>query len=153
MLHFSPRNSFSLFLGSSPSSPCVLNLVEFLCLDYSTVSTSARSQLVTVILFPLLCPWTFSGGLLFFHSFIVFVLLSLPSGTTIFPPMPVFMVAAPLVARSALALFFLVALRPLANYGVIVPLPAELALTVHLVPQQLKHWLIIFHKSPLPPSD
>ena len=115
----------------------MLNLVEFLCLDYSTVSASAHSQLVTVILFPLLCPWTFSGGLLFFHSFIVFVLLSLPSGTSIFPPMPVFMVAAPLVAGSALALFFLIALRPLANYGVVVPLPAELALTVHSAPQEL----------------
>ena len=115
----------------------MLNLVEFLCLDYSTVSASAHSQLVTVILFPLLCPWTFSGGLLFFHSFIVFLLLSLPSGTSIFPPMPVFMVAAPLVAGSALALFLLIALRPLANYGVVVPLPAELALTVHSVLQEL----------------
>ena len=65
--------------------------------------------------------------------------------------MPVFMVAAPLVAGSALALFFLIALRP--NYGVVVPLPAELALTVHSVPQELKHWLIIFHESPLPLSD
>ena len=54
-----------------------------------------------------------------------------------FPPMPVFMVAAPLVAGSALALFFLIALRPLANYGVVVPLPAELALTVHSAPQEL----------------
>ena len=67
----------------------------------------------------------------------MFLLLSLPSGTSIFPPMPVFMVAAPLVAGSALALFFLIALRPLANYGVVVPLPAELALTVHSVPQEL----------------
>ena len=61
------------------------------------------------------------------------------------------MVAAPLVAGSALALFFLIALRPLANYGVVVPLPAQLAFTVHSVPQELKHWLIIFHESPLPP--
>ena len=51
--------------------------------------------------------------------------------------MPVFMVAAPLVAGSALALFFLIALRPLANYGVVVPLLAELALTVHSVPREL----------------
>ena len=33
-----------------------------------------------LILFPLLCSWTFSGGLIFFHSFIVFLLLSIPSG-------------------------------------------------------------------------
>ena len=41
---------------------------------------SLRGPLVTIILLPLLCSWTFSGGLLFFHSFIVFLLLSLPSG-------------------------------------------------------------------------
>ena len=32
-----------------------------------------------LILFPLLCSWTFSGGLIFFHGFIVFLLLSIPS--------------------------------------------------------------------------
>ena len=34
-----------------------------------------------------------------------------------------------------------------------VPPPAELALTVHSVPQESRHWLIIFRESPLPPSD
>lgn len=33
-----------------------------------------------LILFPLLCSWIFSGALIFFHGFIVFLLLSIPSG-------------------------------------------------------------------------
>ena len=110
------KKQLQSLLGKLSFVTRVLNPVEFLCLDYSTVSVSAHGQLVTVILFPLLCSWTFSGGLLFFRSFIVFLLLSLPSGisrASIFPPMPVFMVAVPLVARSALTLFFLISFRPL----------------------------------------
>ena len=118
-LHFLPRSSFNPFLGSSRLSRRVSSLVDYLWPDSLTVFASASMQLVTGIPSPLLCFWTFNGGLSFFHAIAAFRLSSLFSGilrVSIFPPTLAFKEAVPLVKRSAsvlssptafLCLFFL----------------------------------------------
>ena len=79
-LHFLPRSSFNPFLGSSRLSRRVSSLVDYLWPDSLTVFASASMQLVTGIPSPLLCFWTFNGGLSFFHAIAAFRLSSLFSG-------------------------------------------------------------------------
>ena len=96
-LHFLPRSSFNPFLGSSRLSRRVSSLVDYLWPDSLTVFASASMQLVTGIPSPLLCFWTFNGGLSFFHAIDAFGILRV----SIFPPRLAFKEAVPLVKRSA----------------------------------------------------